>query len=313
MRKRKISAGEALANINAVPKQTMIYGGRETLSTFKEEHDRKLAAEKQAELEATLAPIKLEQTQLLAELRKKEIRELRIALMLKPSEEFEAPLYEGTDSPEVIQHNIAAALYEFRQGEGSLLSDADIRLLKEFLHTNTQTKQFDLTSPEVWRAAWAFIQSKLNPEPEQTETVSDPMIETPDWKPEAPTEPIDRDTRDRQARDAEWVNEFTPIFREAVDSLERSSGLVMHHPQMLELAAQFDKRRANSKRPIPMSVAELRRTAFQLWGNDIGLQQQDRWFVDFDADLTADEMKRKYGFTHSYSNQMLTATENARG
>jgi hypothetical protein len=311
MRKRKVSASEALALLNAAPKQQMNYGGRETLSTFQREYQAKEQARKQADLEASLEPIKREQAKLLAELQKKEVRELRIALMMKPSEDFEAPLYAGADSPEVIQNNIAAALYEFRQGEGSLLSDADLLCLREFLQLNTQYKQFDLTSPSVWGKAWQFIQSKLNPTPQQDETAIDPTIETPEWTPE---ETASRDEQDRKVRDAEWADEFKPIFREAVNSLERSSGFVMHHPQMLELAAHFDKRSANSKRPIPMTVFELRKTAYQLWGNDIGPIQDDRSFlIDEDSQLTSEDLKRKYGFTHSYSNQMLTATENARG
>ena len=305
MRKRKISASEALALLNAAPKQQMNYGGRLTAREQVAEIEREERAKAQAELDRHLAPQIQEQARTLSQLRDKERRETRLQLMFSPSFDFDAPLWVPDGStPDVITHNIGAALAKFRQSdEGLRLSDADLRLLKEFLQLNSQYKPFDLTNPQTWALAWEFIERKLNPvEPEQNETA--PVA----TETEASAEPIRRDVYTQT-----WMADLAPIFREAVASLERSSGLVMQHPQMLELAAHFDKRSANSKRPIPMTVFELRKTAYQLWGNEIGPIHNDRSFlIDEDSQLSSEDLKRKYGFTHSYSNQMLTATEKTR-
>src|SRR6202166_2583371 len=135
-----------------------------------------IEADERAALDRQLAPQIQEQARTLSQLREKERRETRLALMFKPSFDFDAPLWIPDGStPDQITHNIGAALYEFRQGDGANLSDADLRLLKEFLQINRQ-KDFDCTNPQTWALAQQFIESKLNPEPEQT--VSDPLIET---------------------------------------------------------------------------------------------------------------------------------------
>ena len=290
MKRRKRTGTEMLALLNAAPKTTYDGpSGRESLSTFKAEHDRKLAAQKQAELEASLQPIKREQAQILKQLQDKERRETRIALMMKPSFDFDAPLWVPDGStPDQITHNIGAALYEFRQGEGSLLSDADLRLLKEFLQLNSQHKEFDLTNPQAWALAWEFIERKLNPEPDQTETVSDPMIETEVPEPETAPDTL---SELRYAVQNELVARCRPVYDEFYSRIERESGVSLTPDQQRKIIAYMNQRGYEALNKPQMWMNALFNLFPEYVPESERLERQER--IDRET-LPMDAYKRKY-------------------
>ena len=311
MKRRQRTGSEMLALLNAAPK-TNYDGpsGRETLSTFKQEQDRKLAARQQAELEASLEPIKREQAQLLKQLQDKQRRETRISLMMRPSPDFEAPLYEGNDSPEIIQQNITVALRDFLQNEGLGLSDADRRLLRDFMRENTQHKQFDLTKTQTWALGQRFIESKLNPvEPEQTEI--DRTIET-DWIPEREVLPeVPETTADlRNRAEHEWVKASHPVFDAFRNRVLLETGHPLSEDEQRKLIAFVQQR--NLKGDAPQSWM----TALY-WTYPDYLPHSERLEIEERRDrneMPMDEYKRKYNLVvNNPCNRSLIANENARG
>jgi len=310
MRKRKVSASEALALLNAAPKQQMNYGGRLTAREQVAELEREERAKAQAELDRQLAPQIQEQARTLSQLREKERRETRLQLMFKPSFDFDAPVWVPDGStPDQITHNIGAALYEFRQGDGANLSDADLRLLKEFLQINRQ-KDFDCTNPQTWALAQQFIESKLNPvEPEQTEI--DLLIETvPDLSNEpAPETAPETLSELRSAVESELVARCRPVYDDFYARIERESGVSLTPDQQRKIIAFMNQRGYEGLNKPQAWMNALWHLFPEYLPESERLERQER--IDRET-LPMDEYKKKYNLVINTSPVRAYADRNAR-
>src|ERR1700688_582355 len=269
-----------------------------------------IEADERAALDRQLAPQIQEQARTLSQLREKERRETRLALMFKPSFDFDAPLWIPDGStPDQITHNIGAALYEFRQGDGANLSDADLRLLKEFLQINRQ-KDFDCTNPQTWALAQQFIESKLNPvEPEQTEI--DPLIETvPDLSNEPAPETIPETLSElRSAVESELVARCRPVYDDFYARIERESGVSLTPDQQRKIIAFMNQRGYEGLNNPQAWMSALWRLFPEYVPESERLERQER--IDRET-LPMDEYKRKYNLVINTSPVRAYADRNAR-
>jgi hypothetical protein len=112
-------------------------------------------------LDAALAPEIENQGRLLAQLRAKELHQLKARLIAEPSLEAGFVPYSGTLRPDEITKAMTEARDLFLSTDGSALSSTEFKYFLEFLKTNDAL--IDLTSPTEWSKAFAFVQSKLNP------------------------------------------------------------------------------------------------------------------------------------------------------
>jgi hypothetical protein len=233
-------------------------------------------------------------------------RQARKKLIFETSPEFlsSCPRYvECGASVSEIEQSCRSAHKDFLASHE--LTKADSQLIWLFLNNYPEA---DLTRPETWFKAWDFICKALAPavpepqyEEEQSVAQSEPVQAS---KPSNnPLSRDEQDQKDRQEASEDWIREMLPNCEEAIDSLEASSGLVMRREQRLELSAHFRKRSANSRRPIPPTVSEWRKTAFQLWGPAIGLtaEERDLWTLPEEAALSAADYAKKVGRINGYA------------
>ena len=269
-----------------------------------------IEADERAALDRQLAPQIQEQARTLSQLREKERRETRLALMFKPSFDFDAPLWIPDGStPDQITHNIGAALCEFRQGDGANLSDADLRLLKEFLQINRQ-KDFDCTNPQTWALAQQFIESKLNPvEPEQTEI--DLLIETvPDLSNEpAPETAPETLSELRSAVESELVARCRPVYDDFYARIERESGVSLTPDQQRKIIAFMNQRGYEGLNKPQAWMNALWHLFPEYLPESERLERQER--IDRET-LPMDEYKKKYNLVINTSPVRAYADRNAR-
>jgi hypothetical protein len=240
-------------------------------------------------------------------------RQARKKLIFEASPDFlsSCPRYvqDGASSEEITARCRAAHQGFLAQHD---ISKPDHQILWLFLN---QHPEADISNPETWDLAWQFVQSALAPfvpaEPQYDEQPVEQPVEQ-SVQPEADAKPLtqsERDIQDRKDATADWIQEMIPNCEAAIDSLEASSGLVMQREQRLELAAHFNKRCANSRRPIPPTVAEWRKTAWQLWKDAIGPTQEEyaEWNTA-DTKLSSEEYARKVGRINGYAPRPFAVT-----
>jgi hypothetical protein len=239
-------------------------------------------------------------------------RQTRKRLVLEPSPDFleTAPRYvqDGASADEITAR---CRLAHERFLADNNISKADHQLLWLFFKMNPDA---DIAQVATWEQAWAYICNVLAP---AVAAGAEPEYEAPQPEPVEDSKPLNRDEQDiKDRRDAteEWTREILPYCEEAVDSLEASSGLVMRREQRLELAAHFNKRCANSRRPIPPTVSEWRKTAFQLWGESIGLtaEERDSWMLPEEAALSSAEYAKRVGRINGYNSRPIVLATNVR-
>jgi hypothetical protein len=238
-------------------------------------------------------------------------RQTRKKLVFEPSPKFleTAPRYiPDSASADEISARCRAAHQGFLAKHA--LTKQEHEFLWLFLNANAEA---DIAQPLTWDLAWEFVCNALAP-------VSEPQYE----EAQAESEPAEQDIhnieagqtltreevdkQDKARLNDDFAHELAPIWQEAIYSLQDSSGLHMADPQRKELMNHWEKRTLNSRRPIPFTVAEIRKTAWQLFGEVIGLTEEERtsWAPE-DAHLSADEYRRKYGI-YGYASKPFAVT-----
>ena len=305
MRKRK----PTLEDINRLPKEAIASSRpRETLATFTREYQAKEQARKQADLEASLQPIKREQGKLLGELREKELREIKRRLILQPSPEAGFIPYSGSLRPDEVTQKINEACSLFLETDGSALTKQELTYFRHFLHVNSDL--LDLTSASQWSKAWFYVQSKLNPvEPEQAEI--DPLIETvPDLSNEPAPETVpDTIAELRSAVQDELLARCRPVYDDFYARIERESGVSLTPDQQRKIIAFMNQRGYEALNKPQAWMNALWHLFPEYLPESERLERQER--IDRET-LSMDEYKRKYNIVINTSPVRAYADQRSR-
>jgi hypothetical protein len=295
--------------------------GEMIISAYRQNESRREREQFKSDLayksaEASLAPIDAlaaQNTKMEREIAEQEAaiayRQIRKKLVFESSPDFlkTAPRYvpDGASADEITRR-CRAANEQFLSSND--LSQEDRKLLWFFFQVNPEA---DISQASTWYQAWEFISNVLAPvvPPAEQEYEEAQSVEHPESIEDA--KPLNRDEqniKDRQDAESLFAHELAPIWQQAIESLQDSSGVHMADPERKQVMHQWEKRNLNSRRPIPFTVHEIRKSAFQIFGEVIGLSQEERqsWAPD-DANLSADEYRRKHG-VYGYASRPFAVT-----
>lgn len=189
-------------------------------------------------------------------------------------------------------NDLLASRGEPAVSEGTLLKLVDLCQSKGVFAADSQGSALN-AAYETLKAA-GLLDAVVVPEPElESEPEVNPFdpvkqeYEYNKWD----REKYQRDLREEQAQSI--VN--SPVWREAIHSLADSSNLTMNWEQQIELFNIFRDRardlRIHSDGNTEPTVAKIRKCAYAIWGDAIGLTPAEQAGQDFDG-LSAEQQRR---------------------
>lgn len=238
-----------------------------------------------------------------------QIQELRKKLTTEPSPALDFKKFVNTgQTPQEIQKAVLKASDDFFVSIP--MNPNDKKVMLKFMTANWSL-EWDFTDPEVWAAAYSKLCELLSPEPEtQIPTLTQTSIAT------APNDEIVLGSRESEARDrslafSELIAELRPTLHAAVESLEKTSALVMNEPEQLSLIRAHEKRANVSRLALPFTVQELRKTALLIWGDACGFADaaERDWYELSRDDSSSDDFlaTRNIPRVHVYAPSGYTA------
>jgi hypothetical protein len=327
-KKRKLSAYEALANVNALPKSVQSSGPRrESFVEFQRQYDAEIAAQEK-EIERIAG--KMTRRQFAQAKREIAERILREADTRQTSVQYHKYCQRITDwstfEPESLRSLIQAGFENFCYSEFDMPTgrfpspvrptQPEHEMLAKYIVLNNLSP-LDESS---FKIAWTILRADGLVRNSLAFAVEPDPVEPALEIKEVASEPVligaEKDHAEHAQLHREWISEVSPVFHEAVDSIQRSSGLVMQEAEQRTLIDKFVEMQRSQRRPVPWSLGALRYAAYLLWQEKIGLTPEEyaAWVEGGEDDkLSADAFAKKVGRINGYRGTTgLAATRNVR-